>query len=375
MDLPSMSQLESMLQPTMLTVIGAMKKTLCKLVNGVAEAQGHYEAYFQIFDAFHQLYYCGPFEAASGNLFLKFTLPLFPNCEGHVSLFSSPWDQHKVMHLTLEKIDEHMTRQLQSTSPSSSPVYRSVCSTYYVITGNRNSGYFAQRVPPPPGRAKPDCNSVPARTAAESFANPSLCLQRLCSGFIAFLNRAFVQQAFHHQQYHLVGISKRRRKFKEPGSMRYGGVAKRKPTVTFEDISRSLDGFCYDYTSVFRKKKGLDAFDGDAGNLRFNLASTFAVQPSHSPDILQLVYRNMDELHAVAIIRKGSWTDRGAITVCTRFPEDTEDNWTWDTFTFFWNKHDGWKGMSESTDVLSDLSQETQNALQNYLNQLLDKID
>lgn len=134
--------------------------------------------------------------------------------------------------------------------------------------------------------------------------------------------------------------------------------------MTFDEISGSLDAFCHDYSSVLLNNKNLNALGKGSENLRFSTAAPFAVQPSQDPNLLQLIYCNKDELHAVALVRKGAWSERGAITVCTRFPEDLSDNWTWDTFTFSWNQRDGWTGISDSNDALSDLSKETRDAVQ-----------
>ncbi len=210
----------------------------------------------------------------------------------------------------------------------------------------------------------PDCTGVAPGTVAESFANPSHCLQQLCSGFLAFLNRAFGHQ----------GGGKRGRKAKSATTMRYGGIAKLHVTLTFEDIRRSLDQFRYRYARVDRQKGIAEAFGKDSDDLRFSMAAPFALQPSRDADTLQLVFRNKDELRAVAIIRKDAWHERGVITVCTRFPEDVEDNWTWDMFAFSWNKRDGWTCTSATDDVLSDLSKEIRNALQAHLNQIMDRM-
>lgn len=154
----------------------------------------------------------------------------------------------------------------------------------------------------------------------------------------------------------------------------YGGIAKGKATVTFEEISGSLDGFCHDYSSVLLKDESLTGLGKGSEHLRFSTAAPFAVQPSQDPDVLQLVYCNKDELHAVALIRRGAWSERAAITVCTRYPEDLMDNWTWDTFTISWNQRDGWTGISDSNDALSDLSKDSRDAVQNYLNQIMTRV-
>ena len=144
--------------------------------------------------------------------------------------------------------------------------------------------------------------------------------------------------------------------------------------MTLEELSGSLAGFCHAYSSVLVKNKGLNGLGKGSENLRFSTAAPFAVQPSQNPHILQLIYCNRDDLHAVALIRKGAWSERAAITVCTRFPEDLVDNWTWDTFTFSWNQRDGWTGISDSNDALSDLSKETRDAVQDHVNQMMHSI-
>ncbi|KAL3161093.1 hypothetical protein ABBQ38_009475 [Trebouxia sp. C0009 RCD-2024] len=113
-----------------------------------------------------------------------------------------------------------------------------------------------------------------------------------------------------------------------------------------------------------------EAFSKDSTSLRFSLTDPIAVPTNTAPNTIQFVIRNKDHFEAVAIVRKRSWDDQRVVTVCTRFPEDIEDNWTWDTFNFAWHSATGWIVVSENDDIKSCMSTDARDKMQTYFNRL-----
>lgn len=112
-----------------------------------------------------------------------------------------------------------------------------------------------------------------------------------------------------------------------------------------------------------------EAFSRDLTDLCFSLTDPIAVPTNIDADTIQFIIRNKGHFHAIALLRKRSWEGQRLVTVCTRFPEDMEDNWTWDTFKFSWSPT-GWIAVSENKDVLSDMSNDAKEKLQTYFSRL-----